>query len=63
MPQISRPTIRRSLLAALARVRELALMWFTTPPAKDKFENLEPRGFTAMCALALAQLPSLRRAA
>ncbi len=77
MPQISRPTIRLSLLvtpptddadddafdqigvdkrvklldAALARVRELALMWFTTPPARDTFENLEPCGFTAMRAL------------
>ena len=73
IPQISRPTVRLSLLitppsdaardqicvvervklldAALARVRGLALMWFTTPPATDKFENLDPCGFTAMCAL------------
>ena len=86
MPQISRPTIRLSLLvtpptddadddafdqigvdervklldAALARVRELALMWFTTPPATDTFENLEPCGFTAMCALWTASLRSPR---
>ena len=73
IPQISRPTVRLSLLitppsdaardqicvvervklldAALARVRGLALLWFTTPPATDKFENLDPCGFTAMCAL------------
>ena len=46
--------------AALARVRELALMWFTTPPATDKFENLDPCGFTAMCALWTASLRSPR---
>ena len=82
IPQISRPTVRLSLLitppsdaardqicvvervklldAALARVRGLALMWFTTPPATDKFENLDPCGFTAMCALWTASLRSPR---
>ena len=33
---------------------------FTTPPAKDKFENLEPCGFTARCALWTASLRSPR---